>query len=221
MFSSTLSFIVGEWDACNCEGYQRRSVECKILMEFSQTVLTLPDTQCTSGTASSKPANEQKCSPPVHCLDSSSSSSPAWSKIRKNTLIDSTNEVKANKNYNTLWSKKKYKPARTNNNNSFNHFSLSSNRTYVSPTSPPPSTAVVSSPKVHLRSNKNVPPKTAASSSSSSMTAMATTDELLKMRKYVNKIEKSTKLIQTLLTNIIGVDQKTMVGDENKYLVSP
>ena len=46
---SPCSFIVEDWEACSVpcgEGIRRRKVECKIFLEFSKTVATLPDRSC-------------------------------------------------------------------------------------------------------------------------------------------------------------------------------
>ena len=43
------SFIVDEWGPCSAdcgEGVRSRTVECKIFLEFSKTVATLPDEKC-------------------------------------------------------------------------------------------------------------------------------------------------------------------------------
>ena len=54
------SFIVDEWGPCSAEcgeGVRRREVACKIFLEFSKTVATLPDEKCPGP----KPAETQLC----------------------------------------------------------------------------------------------------------------------------------------------------------------
>ena len=54
------SFIVDSWSPCSSscgEGVRFRKVECKIFMEFSKTVATLPDKECPGV----KPAETEIC----------------------------------------------------------------------------------------------------------------------------------------------------------------
>lgn len=54
------SFIVEEWGACSSpcgEGIRERKVECKIFLEFSKTIATLPDHECPGP----KPATTEIC----------------------------------------------------------------------------------------------------------------------------------------------------------------
>jgi hypothetical protein len=49
LYKHVHSFIVGEWSSCSTscgKGIRKRSVECKIFLEFSRTVARLPDSQC-------------------------------------------------------------------------------------------------------------------------------------------------------------------------------
>ncbi|CAG2122360.1 unnamed protein product, partial [Medioppia subpectinata] len=48
--SSEPNYIVGEWSTCSAEcgnGIKKRSVDCKIFLEFSRSVVRLPDSQCS------------------------------------------------------------------------------------------------------------------------------------------------------------------------------
>ncbi|XP_054160679.1 protein madd-4-like isoform X2 [Oppia nitens] len=47
--STEPNYIVGEWSTCSVmcgKGIKKRSVDCKIFLEFSRTVVRLPDSQC-------------------------------------------------------------------------------------------------------------------------------------------------------------------------------
>ena len=53
-------YITGEWSECNqsCgQGFRSRSVECKIFLEFSRTIATLPDEECPG----LKPTSTEVC----------------------------------------------------------------------------------------------------------------------------------------------------------------
>ncbi|XP_022258891.1 ADAMTS-like protein 1 isoform X2 [Limulus polyphemus] len=61
-------FEVSDWEPCSVtcgEGTRRRIVECKIFLEFSRSVATLPDRECPGP----QPANLEKCFPRPCSLD--------------------------------------------------------------------------------------------------------------------------------------------------------
>ena len=63
------SFIVDAWSSCSAscgEGMRFRKVECKIFMEFSKTVATLPDKECPGV----KPAETEICVEVASCSGS-------------------------------------------------------------------------------------------------------------------------------------------------------
>lgn len=145
-------------------------------MEFSGTILTLPDTQCL-GNGQPKPGNEQKCFPPEHCQ--------ARSKVEPYFVPKA----------------KKYGGG------------SQKSATYAPP--PPVTTTQVPSMRPTKSHIINFNPTTADSYASfkSLKTSSETkqelgdknvTEELTKMRKYVNKIEKSAKLVQVLLNSLLG-----------------
>jgi len=60
------NFIIGAWSACSAscgEGIRRRRVECKIFLEFSKTVATLPDRECPG----LKPPETEICVDRMQC----------------------------------------------------------------------------------------------------------------------------------------------------------
>ncbi|RWS27506.1 ADAMTS-like protein 1 [Leptotrombidium deliense] len=64
--STEPSFVVGEWEECSVtcgHGIRKRTVECKILLQFSKTVAKLPDNHCPGV----KPAEIDYCS--ISCSD--------------------------------------------------------------------------------------------------------------------------------------------------------
>ncbi|XP_071450701.1 protein madd-4-like isoform X3 [Hetaerina americana] len=57
---SESTFIAEEWGPCSVtcgEGTRKRQVQCKIFLEFSRTIATLPDRQCQGP----KPAESERC----------------------------------------------------------------------------------------------------------------------------------------------------------------
>lgn len=59
-----IRWIVSDWNNCNVTcgvGVRIRSVECKIFLEFSRTIATLPDKECSG----IKPPSSQHCYQPL------------------------------------------------------------------------------------------------------------------------------------------------------------
>ena len=81
------SFIVEEWGPCSSpcgEGIRERKVECKIFLEFSKTIATLPDHECPGP----KPAMTEICFSGL-CqagVDFSNISPPETSALRINNV---------------------------------------------------------------------------------------------------------------------------------------
>jgi hypothetical protein len=82
------SFIVEDWEGCSVpcgEGIRRRKVECKIFLEFSKTVATLPDRSCPGP----KPPTTEicyagLCETPFRNLTS---------KVSNVAVVDSSNDI--------------------------------------------------------------------------------------------------------------------------------